>query len=77
MNPKRRWRILQITWLRHFIYSKNAQAYINLNFGDIVCVCVCLRPWFNQPFGEELYLVILLLVNSIFCIYGCNFHLGV
>ena len=54
MNPKRRWRILQITSLRHFIYSKNAQAYINLNFGDIVCVCVCLRPWFNQPFGEEL-----------------------
>ena len=36
MNPKRRSRILQITLLPHFIYSKNAQAYINLNFGDIV-----------------------------------------
>ena len=36
MNPKKRWRILQITSLRHFVYSKNAQAYSNLNFGDIV-----------------------------------------
>ena len=70
MNPKRRWRILQITSLRHFIYSKNAQAYSNLTFGDIVGggggeggvfgeLCVppeesWLRPWFNQPFGEEL-----------------------
>ena len=36
MNPKKRWRILQITWLRHFVYSKNSQAYSNLNFGDIV-----------------------------------------
>ena len=70
MNPKKRWRILQITSLRHFVYSKNAQAYSNLNFGDIVggggggggvfgelCVPLekfWLRPWFNQPFGEEL-----------------------
>ena len=70
MKPKRRSRILQITLLPHFIYSKNAQAYINLNFGDIVGgrggearvfgeFCVppkksWLRPWFSQPFGEEL-----------------------
>ena len=56
--------------LRHFVYSKNAQAYSNLNFGDIVrgggggagvfgelCVPLeksWLRHWFNQPFGEEL-----------------------
>ena len=32
----RGWRIIQNTWLRHFIYSKNAQANSNLNFGDIV-----------------------------------------
>ena len=69
MNQKRRWRILQITSLRHFIYSTNAQAYSDLNFWDIVGggggggvfgeLCVppeesWLRPWFNQPFGEEL-----------------------
>ena len=36
MNQKRRWRILQITSLRHFIYSTNAQAYSDLNFWDIV-----------------------------------------
>ena len=35
MTPKRRWRILQITLVRHFIYSKNASAYSNLNSGDI------------------------------------------
>lgn len=32
----RGWRIIQNTSLRHFIYSKNAQANSNLNFGDIV-----------------------------------------
>ena len=36
MNPKRGWRIIQNTSFRHFIYSKNAQANSNLNFGDIV-----------------------------------------
>ena len=68
MNPKRRWRILQITSLCHFIYSKTLKLTVTSPLGTLwgeggggvfgeLCVPPqesWLRPWFNQPFGEEL-----------------------
>ena len=35
-EPKKEMKNPTNYFLRHFIYSKNAQAYSNLNFGDIV-----------------------------------------